>query len=427
MDVQAKIENEKRVYEKWATTSRLGRFDIVYLEAFKAKIDTINRKAAKLGLPPVQMKVLGEWHKPFRVGYDVLMERNIYSYIPMTRVILTGQIVKIAGWQFAAKLEHLDGANLVRSMPNGLEIPERFRTSKPHCEHCKTKRYRKDTYLLYKSGEFKQVGSNCLGDFTGANDPQKFARQYEYLILAQGAGDDDERESGGFRRHMFRTSYFLACAARVIREHGWRAKSDPDVLAGVKASTFEQATDLLASTDHPLPEDGETAEKVIAWAKKVQGENRHMSEYEFNLVTLLTSEFVGPQHFGIVASGVNAYNRAMEKALKDTMPKLESGYLGKVGDKMEFDGLTCLSSSEMEGRFGFTTIIRMVDKSGNIVVWFASGRININRGDVVKGKATIKNLEEYRDVKQTVITRFKWECVSAAEQPEPEGMVIRRF
>ena len=74
----------------------------------------------------------------------------------------------VNGWQFAASLEYTDKGNIISGV-EGIEIPERYYKCAPWCEHCKTARDRKYSFIVRntESGEFKQVGKACLKDFTG--------------------------------------------------------------------------------------------------------------------------------------------------------------------------------------------------------------------------------------------------------------------
>ena len=73
----------------------------------------------------------------------------------------------INDWEFIAELEHTENGNIITGVA-GVEVPERYYTSKPMCEHCNSKRFRKNTYIVRnkQTGEFKQVGKSCLKDFT---------------------------------------------------------------------------------------------------------------------------------------------------------------------------------------------------------------------------------------------------------------------
>ena len=75
---------------------------------------------------------------------------------------------KAEGWVFAGTIEHTKAGNILRSVSDEYKIPERYHDAKPYCEHCNTKRYRKDTYVVYneETGEFKQLGKSCLKEYT---------------------------------------------------------------------------------------------------------------------------------------------------------------------------------------------------------------------------------------------------------------------
>jgi hypothetical protein len=62
----------------------------------------------------------------------------------------------------------------------------------------------------------------------------------------------------------------------------------------------------------------------------------------------------------------------------------------------------------IEGQWGTTTLVSFEDKPGNLIKWFASVDLDdINTGDVVDIKATVKKHDEYQGVKQTMVSRAK--------------------
>lgn len=90
-------------------------------------------------------------------------------------------------------------------------------------------------------------------------------------------------------------------------------------------------------------------------------------------------------------------------------PKDYSGskHVGEIGKRQVFENLTVLNSIEREGAYGITTILKFEDPDGNILTWFASGSQGYQKGDKVSLKATVKTQDEYKGVKQTVISRAK--------------------
>jgi hypothetical protein len=92
-------------------------------------------------------------------------------------------------------------------------------------------------------------------------------------------------------------------------------------------------------------------------------------------------------------------------------PRIEkpnvSQYIGEVGKRQDFMGLKVVAAIERESDYGISTILKFEDAAGNVLTWFASGGKSYKQGDIVNLKATVKAHNEYRDVKQTVITRAK--------------------
>lgn len=128
------------------------------LGKLSAMIEKYNRRSVKLGVAPLKFSVQtivtmvkGEEKKHLEVSFE-------------------GDPAKINGWEFLGTIQHVEGANILRSVSGREELPEAFRTVKPHCEHCEHKRSRKDTFILKSEDTFKQIGRNCLRDFLG-HDP----------------------------------------------------------------------------------------------------------------------------------------------------------------------------------------------------------------------------------------------------------------
>ena len=61
-----------------------------------------------------------------------------------------------------------------------------------------------------------------------------------------------------------------------------------------------------------------------------------------------------------------------------------------------------------EGTYGHTDIVKFRDLKGNLFTWFASGYTDLERGDRISIKGTVKNHDTYRGVKQTILTRCKF-------------------
>jgi hypothetical protein len=102
---------------------------------------------------------------------------------------------------------------------------------------------------------------------------------------------------------------------------------------------------------------------------------------------------------------------AAQRKLTELANPVTSNHLGTVGERQEFT-LTVTYATWWEGKFGCTSLITFVDTDGNRLSWKASGIPQLERGDVVQGRATVKEHYEYQGKKQTALTRAKFTVIS---------------
>jgi hypothetical protein len=81
-------------------------------------------------------------------------------------------------------------------------------------------------------------------------------------------------------------------------------------------------------------------------------------------------------------------------------------HVGTVGERRDFE-LTAERTHSFDGQFGTTYITIFRDADNNVVVY--KGGIEFNRGEKVRGKATIKAHDVRDGVPQTIIARPKFE------------------
>ena len=88
-------------------------------------------------------------------------------------------------------------------------------------------------------------------------------------------------------------------------------------------------------------------------------------------------------------------------------------YYGKIGDKIDITG-KINRAGHYETQFGTVVIFKIIDSDGNIFVWKTTTYIDIENDSFVNVRGTIKDHNEFRNEKQTVLTRCKiTECVPA--------------
>ena len=113
-----------------------------------------------------------------------------------------------------------------------------------------------------------------------------------------------------------------------------------------------------------------------------------------------------------------AEREAKEKAEREAREaeikaqKAISQYVGQIGDKVEIKGIYVRSGSWQQKSFsGYGTETMWLhifkDSDGNVFTWRTQKSIGLEYGEPVIIKGTIKNHSEYKDEKQTELTRCK--------------------
>jgi len=384
------------------------------LADFTARIDKLNKAAVKLGCEPVSYETL---------RIDEVKERNEITGEATGRIshyhIITvkGDAPKLNGWAFIATLEHLPDGNIIKSVPSEVDLPEQYRTSQPICEYChKDWLHRKETFILRnEQGELKQVGRQCLADFLGHMSPEQIANYAARLFELTGQLEDDERLFDNMPRGY--THYdlmeFLSKTAAVIEARGWVSASHVREYGEGTTTASEVNNQLLIRDLKPHekivtePKHKELAQKALDW---IRNEVTPKSDYEHNLITLTKGDSFPIDNAGLVASLIPVYQREQGKIQeRKANPAANSQHVGNIGDKIEADVIVTFVTF-IENGYGYrptsTAVIKMLDKQGNQYTWFtASG--DMEQGKEYHVKGTVKHHNEYKGIKETVLTRCK--------------------
>lgn len=410
---------------KTTVTIRKGRLGIL-----QEKADAINVKATKLGCSLVTL-VVGECR--LEPDHDRDPAGDLGTMREIVDVTIEGETPRLAGWAFRAALDHLygdDAGTIIRALP-GVEIPERYRMVTGHCDHCGLDRRRKATYLLQfeTDGEWKQVGSTCLRDFSGTGfEPEQIAALAEEIIRLFSGGDEEGEwgeRSGG--EPIWNIEMVLAHASAHIRMDGFtsRAKAKESFSS---YATADAVLDRLSMRQPPASEaerkrlaerqptdaDRERAGKVLGWMKGLADQEK-LTDYLHNLATIARGGVIEAKQFGLAVSAVSSWQREIGREVERAMAAATSKHFGTVG-KRETWTLTVSRVNTKESIYGTTWIIGMVDETGNQAVWFASRNPDVEVGKVYKVKGTVKSHNDYKGVAQTALTRCA--CEEVEEKKE---------
>lgn len=373
----------------------------------QAKIEKLNRKATRLGTQAIIFKVLDTIVRPttnddLSIPYD-----RTYKVVEVE-----GVAPKVDGWEFVAKVEPHEGGNIVKALPNAGDLPLSLRTTDMTCDHCGINRYRNDIFVLRKDGEYKQVGRNCLADFLGGQSPETIAKRAEIdWLLFEGIDDEKEgRDWFGPRpREHVDTVLFVSVVEALARTYGFVKRSDyagtPTANEAWDFLTWKEKNDQLTKDGFKVEQrDVSLASTAVAWAKMQIHSN---NDFLYNIARIASNETLDQRAIGYAAAIIPAFYRAQEQEeKKSTEPKHESTHLGAVGQKMTFPNLTVKKVLHFDGMYGVTHMVSMRDQLGNVIIWKTSTWQDwMEEGSVVTLKATVKEHNDYKGTKQTVITR----------------------
>jgi hypothetical protein len=385
-----------------------------------AGLTKLAKRTQKKGLAPLTWT----WGKAYTRREQVPHPQYglaVEYFAKITRVGLTiiGDAPKFAGWVFQASLTHMDGENIVRSLPNAtLPLPIEYRSRGPVCDHCRHNRRRSETYVLrHEDGRLIQVGSTCIGDFLGSDDAGKLAASASLLSAARGLAE------GGCEGFGFGSSgdttleNYLVYVAWCVRIEGWvsrtkaRESGTEDLATANRAATLmlDEKARKKANYD-PTVEDATTAAAAEAWAEAITDETiaGESGDYLHNLRVIARSGIVGRKSEGLAASMIVAYQRAFarEKARAEQAAKPPSTYVGEL-KKRETWTATLDFVTGFATQYGYTTVLKFVTAEGNILTWKTSST-NLTRADAGQRytiTGTVKEHKDYKGQKQTILTR----------------------
>lgn len=430
------MEQENATLDK---AHQIHRISAENLPMLQGKIEALQKRAAKIGCQPVELRV----SEPIKVAVPVRdhadpdggpMRDLDGKVITRTRIYydveVKGEAPKYAGWTLVAALTHLaaDGDNvaamLLRTVP-GQTLPESWRRADQKCDHCGLVRKRNETFVVrHEDGTLKQIGRQCIADFLGHQDPERLLSMAEYLMSADGlaCGAEDDGSFGGKVGVVWLEEY-LTWVAAVVRIEGWLSRSKARDQGGF--ATADRAFDLMTKEEayrkrddpRPAAEDLALAKTAIDWARTDLAAKPEKNDYEHNLAVVSARDAVDTKAFGIAASLITAYKRALgfEAERKARMEReAKSEFFGEAG-KREVFTLTVLKVIDLESDYGAVHLHRFVDEKGNIATWFSSsGSLEIGKTYAIK--ASVKKHEEYKGAKQTMLTRCavdgEWYCPS---------------
>ena len=348
-------------------------------------------------------------------------------------------IVEVSGtvthgdWSFVATIDHHEQGNIIRAYNTELEIPERYKTCGPTCEHCQKIRSRKDTYLIYnnETQEFKQVGKNCMNEYTNGLDAEQvtlLCSMYEKL------------ESSGYYSGSSYTRYMdvkktLRYAFECFRHFGYEKAWDDYGDRSQNRTTRERVSDYMTLFESPSrlstamkerleqevaeahfnPESEyatKSSEDAIAW---ITSTKEWSNDYLRNLYIICSEAYQEYRNFGILVSMPAAYDRHLKdiayqekkKAEREADPRMNSQHVGQPGERITITCKTFEFVKSFDSEWGMSHLYKFTDENDNVFSWFSSNYVDLDEVEVKTIKGTVKGHSEYNGMKETQMTRCK--------------------
>lgn len=385
------------------------------------KIDKANKRARRAGRPGFELTVDRDDYTDVEWFDD---ESQLDRTTRKVKVTIQGDASPIEGWQVVGAIDLSLGADILLG-----DVPESYRGNGGHCDHCGTRRNRKKTVVLRnaETGETKQVGATCLTAFLPGADVEEIAAHLAAMTrlasFARDFGDRDPDEGGsGFGSSFagYDVLAVLAHATAAVRVHGYeKTSNEGDTTRGrVLRSMFPSKYDLREAARNPrhlaIPTaaDWKRAEEIRAWLADEVAPTAPTG-YLANLVAIAASPFCDYKHLGILCSAPQARKTDEERKAERERRAADRAndlneHLGAVKDRIA-GTFKVLWITYRETQWGETAIVKLADEQGRRAVWFASNDPDLEKGDVVSLKGTVKKLGEWKGTKETTLTRCRFE------------------
>lgn len=139
---------------------------------------------------------------------------------------------------------------------------------------------------------------------------------------------------------------------------------------------------------------------VLGWhfMSKVEGYELH----KVNVSEIGFANYVG----AYIGFADNASDTV--KSIRNSYAKIESTseYIGSVGDKLE-TSVKHVKTAGYDTMYGYMYVYTFADANGNLIVWKTGSVVEIDSSSSFVLKGTIKEHNEYKGEKQTIMTRCK--------------------
>ena len=413
------------------------------LSIFNEKLKELNKKFAKKGLPLIncsmektEMYHVDEWTKQ-KFPYTLYVA-TLSSDFNQTN--LSGVDVEFEG---VVSLIEKEESSKIYTFKN---INYSYLLENCKCDKC-GKKISRNKYLVFSKvgkevetrDDLVVLGTSCAKEYFPFNIESYFGF-LESAFEELGSYDEFDGSFGGRASHYHTISEVytatLACTQnlKVYEKEGVTKNNVLGWLKDLKIDKYDYYRDVYPMPSNPIPFDD-----VISWVRDTLDKSTEelRSDFEINARSVFfktlddgTREVrneIHEKYMGIAVyamySAKQNHDKMVAKKIAEEKRAVENAkveYYGAVKGKFELE-LTFDKIFGFDSAYGYQYIILFHDEENHVFKWSTSkgtyqcwcktngrdGFLEYEVGKKYTLKGTIKAHEEYRNVKQTVITRCK--------------------
>lgn len=404
------------------------------LELFRTRVAEINEKFSKKNLPLVTWAILVD---------DV--EEHVYTIIAKSEFEqsnLSGVDVKFEG---VVSLIDYNENDKIYTFDNPLIT--RLVSADCRCDKCQKKIGRAKYIVFSKTDDVQTrddlivLGTTCAKEYFPF-DVESYFYGLELAFDELASLYDEERGSFSFRATTtdFDDVYYgtVACSDN-LKIYTKENRQTRSLVDGWIADEKMWKNGPTYREYYPIPTTAISIEEMKEWINEAfnKDDSEIRSDFEFNARTTffttdnngkrtlrdrIPNKYRGIAIYGFFSAKQNHEKIVAKKIAEEERAKAnaEVTYFGNVGDKFEHE-MTFEKIFGFETMYGYQYILLFRDEENHVFKWSSSrgtyqcwcktnGRDGFLEYEIGKKyilKGTIKAHEEYRNVKQTVITRCK--------------------
>lgn len=320
------------------------------------------------------------------------------------------------------------------------EYPTHFHD---RCDHCNGRRGRHKTMTFRhkESQEIVSVGSTCVLEYTGI-DPSLI----ESILEFKGKATTHDFDTGtrGAKSTMTTYEFALRASMWLHANEGYtqglgRNLFNYDLIKHPQTGQIGFGYHQLvpASTIIAAPAGGITEPVGFQWLREQEPavapeamspsvftvaeafmdycvNLSGSSSFEHTVRNIFKSGIVSGKSSAMAGGALAGYLKHIQREARKTVKvereaaKPSGVHRGTVGERSDFGPATVVFVRRIEGYYGTTTLTKFL-AGDDTLVWFRSGdKSDLAVGDTVSITGTVKKHDQFKDEKQTVITRAKF-------------------